>query len=323
MEGDMLPKNELTQRFSEIFRQQQKYCGIPQCVIASKIGISPSAVSQIFNGVSMPKPEHLEALFELMKIPASVAQELRSIRNQIRAGYTDLQSVLNRMIISHREAKGISLEKLALLADLPVEEVQSLETCPTAFPTAEQCFKLAKVLECKPEDFMLASGSPELITESGRRYGRENPGFSDMISMPDPVYQAEAPNDDTSRILPLPELHIRMLPPVYDIECRDLIRRNAINFVKDDSVPDDCVVVTGATRDFGVVGKGTVSLIIRRGLPLTHQFALAYNKEKSYWRLGIMKPYRTLAAFSGEEWRITNSASVWAIIKMSILMEDK
>ena len=317
----MIQKSELTERFAEIFRQQKKYCGLPQCDIAAKLGISASAVSQIFNGVTMPKPEHLEALFELMKIPAEVAQELRSLRFQIRAGYTDVQSVLNRMIIAYREEKGISSEKLAALADIPLTEIKKLETCPTAFPTAEQCYKLAKVFGYPPENLMLASGSPELITESGHLFGQNNPDFSDILSMQPAPYEVQG--KDTERILELPEIHIKMLPISYEFETREVIRRNAMSFVKDDSVPDDCVIVNGPTRDFGITGKGTASLTIRRGMPATHQFALVYNKQKACWRLGIMKPYRTVYTFIGEDIHISNPATIWSIVKISILLDAK
>ena len=140
----MIKKNELKTRFAELIRQQLRARGVTQCSLASKLGVSPAAVCQVLKGCNIPRAPHIDAICEILQFPPAKALELRSLASEIRAGQTNIFSVLNRMLITYREAKGFSLDRLASLTGIPVAELQMLETCPSALPTAQQCYILAE-----------------------------------------------------------------------------------------------------------------------------------------------------------------------------------
>ena len=311
----MNSRNELRVRFSELIRKQLKAAGIKQCDLAANLGVSPSAVCQMLNGSTMPQIRHLEAICELAAIPAETALELRSLRDQIRSGNTDIKSVLNRMIRTYREGKGYSLEKLAGLTDIPVEELRILEECASAFPTAEQCRRLAARLDCQPQDLMLASGTPELLSE-GRRPVQKDGSFTGesdggiALSEPQTGYQAENVSSY------LPEIPLRRLPVAYDFRSREAIRLHAEKFVVSAELPDDCVIVHAPARDFGMPARGEIRLVIRRNQPRNHDFAMFRDERRGRWLLGVMQPYRIINGFDGTSLKVTNQAAVWSVVRI-------
>ena len=307
----MSNSNELRVRFSELIRKQLKASGIKQCDLAANLGVSPSAVCQMLSGATMPQIRHLEAICELAAIPAETALELRSLRDQIRSGNTEIKSVLNRMIRTYREGKGYSLEKLAGLTGIPTEELRILEECASAFPTADQCSRLADRLDCQPRDLMLASGTPELLAE-GRRPVQEDGNFTGDVALSEPRTGYRAENENAY----LPEIPLRLLPTAYDFKSREAIRLHAEKFVISRELPDDCVIVHAPSRDFGMPARGEIRLVIRRNQPRKHDFAMLRDERRGRWMLGIMQPYRIVNGFDGTSLKASNQAAIWSVVRI-------
>ncbi len=318
MKKQDIPTNRLRERFSELLRHQRKLSKIPQCKLAEKLGISPSAICQIMRGYTMPRLAHFNMLCETLSIPREVAAELRSMRNQIRAGDTEMPSRFNRTLRSFREQRGLSLNQLSKLLNINLNDLKILEECPEAMPTVSECRQLAEVLECDPADLMLAAGL-------GAGAGYEIESSYPTGALPEAAV-AEAAAEyrtqldehaDTTGWHPI--LPLAILPTARNVSVADFVKRRAIGFKFAPELPEGTIFIKGATREIGMRDKGSFEAAIVKTQVKTHQFVLAHKKDG--WSLGVMQPYRTLNRLNGTTEPAPSDRMMWLILRLSIAMD--
>lgn len=320
MKKQNIPTNRLRERFSELLRHQRKVSKIPQCKIAEKLGISASAVCQIMRGYTMPRLAHFNQLCEILSIPREVATELRSMRNQIRAGDSEMPSRFNRTLRSFREQRGLSLVQLSKLLEINLNDLKIFEECPEAIPTVSECQRLAEILECDQADLMFAAGlgiGPQLEYAAGGTYSStaESPAkVAEAAAEYRPEVSFEENREGWHPVLPL-----GLMPHDKNVNALEFAERRAISFKYDPNLPEGAIIIRGATREIGMRDKGSFEIAIVKAPLKSHQFVLAHKK--SGWTLGVMQPYRNINRLNGTIEPAPADRMMWLIIQLSINMD--
>lgn len=132
--------------------------GIKQAEIATELGISVSAVSQMMKGKIIPNQQQLDRICDLSHFSRAKISELNSMLANIRTGFKERRSPFNQLFFSLRCQRELSLQQLANLSGIPTENLRVFETCYDAYPTPEEIEILAAILECDPDSFLRVSG---------------------------------------------------------------------------------------------------------------------------------------------------------------------
>ena len=151
-------KNLLKEKFAQLLRHELVRNRCKQNVMADKLGITPSAVSQMLQGKIVPSIKQLDVFCEMLSLDRQRAFELRCMLSRIRCGGAEMPSPLGELIINLRRERGMSTEELAFAASLTEKMVTLLETTPDITPDANDLKKIAVALSVQPEQLYNAAG---------------------------------------------------------------------------------------------------------------------------------------------------------------------
>lgn len=136
----------LKQQFLRSLKAILHSSGMSRKELGSRLELSPSALSQIFNGGMLPTQQRLDRFFELLHPTVDEAEKLQDMLLWLRAGFTHYPSVFNRKLFLARCHLGMSLDALSRASDIPVNRLRRLERTAYAEPTPDEIFVLSTVL---------------------------------------------------------------------------------------------------------------------------------------------------------------------------------
>ena len=151
-------KNLLKEKFSQLLRHELVRNRCRQNVMAEKLGITPSAVSQMLQGKIVPSIKQLDVFCEMLGLDRQRVFELRCMLSRIRCGGEEMPSPLGELIVNLRRERGMSPAELAFAASLSEKMVTLLETTPDVTPDAADLKKIAAALDIQPEQLYNAAG---------------------------------------------------------------------------------------------------------------------------------------------------------------------
>ncbi|MBE6367808.1 MAG: helix-turn-helix transcriptional regulator [Lentisphaerae bacterium] len=138
-------------------KQHMKNSKVRQLTIAKAMGVTPSAVSQMLSGKMTPSMAQLNTFLEVLKLDPATGGKLRECLAKLRSGDTVLRSPLNEFIFSQRTERCLSLDQLAFMTGIPVENLSDLENRFEAVPSPHEATRLAAVFNCAPSDIWSVS----------------------------------------------------------------------------------------------------------------------------------------------------------------------
>ena len=127
-----------------------------QCELAKALQISNSAVSQMLVGKIIPRHTQLKVFCELLSLSRDEELELSSLLLNIRNGESNPRSRFNQMFSAACRERGVTIQQLAVLTGVSAARLQLFENCFDAAPLLDEINRIAPVLDCTPEDMMLA-----------------------------------------------------------------------------------------------------------------------------------------------------------------------
>lgn len=129
-----------------------------QCDLAAALQISNSAISQMLSGKIVPRHHQLRLICNTLELSGDEELELSGMLLNIRNGENCIQSRFNRMFQTACRMRGVSLLQLAGMTGISPARLQLFASCFDAVPKVEEINRLAPVLECSPQDMLLAAG---------------------------------------------------------------------------------------------------------------------------------------------------------------------
>ncbi len=151
-QGFFMDVSNLKKHFGDQLKQCLKKSDVRQIDVASALGISPSAVSQMLAGRIIPKLGQLDVIMQLLSLDRCECADLRDCLARIRSGDEELRSPLNDFIKSSRTKCGLSIEKLSEMSGIPAENLMMLENRLNIQPTPYEAVRLAAIFNCSVGD---------------------------------------------------------------------------------------------------------------------------------------------------------------------------
>ena len=243
----------LKQQFGARLRSLIRASPIRQCELAEALSVSNSAISQMLTGKITPRHSQLLVISAKLGLSRDEELELSSMLLNIRNGESNLRSRFNQMFSAARRERGISLEQLARLADVPEGRLQLFEACYDAVPMLDEVNRLAPILQCSRQDMLLAAGLGQPVSQVDG---------SLMIAEPEAAFRHSGPTQ-------IPVIDLAALKQ-YRRE-RTLIgfalERALRQTTRGANLPVPAVAVTASARQLHLDLPGEVMLFVSDQLP--------------------------------------------------------
>ena len=225
-----------------------------QCELAKALQISNSAVSQMLVGKIIPRHTQLKVFCELLALSRDEELELSSLLLNIRNGESNPRSRFNQMFSAACRERGVTIQQLAVLTGVPAARLQLFENCFDAAPLLDEINRIAPVLDCAPEDMMLAAG-----------LGRPATAANGSLCVAEPA--AEYVLGNRPKLLPVIELssmkNYRKPMSIHTFAAQKAIRQTR----RGDELPVPAVAVTAPARKLQLGIPGEVIMLISEQLP--------------------------------------------------------
>ncbi len=153
-------------KFGRLIREYLRGSEIRQKVLAERLGISGSAISQMIHGKIVLNQQQLEQICEMLHLDRIKTYELTSMLMRIRNGVEEMTSPLNQMLFGLRCERGLSLRQLSNLSGISISHLEAFEKHFDAVPTLDEAQKLAPILGCSALSLLQCAGVGGLSSEA-------------------------------------------------------------------------------------------------------------------------------------------------------------
>lgn len=148
----------------QLISRHLKSGGKKQTDLARYLGVTQSAVSQMINGKTAPAMTQLEKICRFAGCDKITSYRLKSLLVKIKTGADNPRSIFNENLRKYRQRLELSVNELAELTKIDVEELVAMEELGNAMPTEKQLTLLAAALNvrkyvlCPPEFVKVSDG---------------------------------------------------------------------------------------------------------------------------------------------------------------------
>lgn len=165
-------------KFGKLLREYLRAAGIRQNILAERLGISGSAISQMMHGKIVLNQAQLDIITEMLKLNRAQAYELTSMLTRIRNGVETMLSPFNQALFSLRCERGLSIRQLSNLSGVPASHLEVFEKCFDAIPTLDEAKQLAPILGCTPTALLQCAGVGGISASAIDALTRDENGLS-------------------------------------------------------------------------------------------------------------------------------------------------
>lgn len=278
-----------------------------QCDLAKALDISNSAVSQMLIGKIIPRHTQLKVMCDLLALTRDEELELSSLLLNIRNGESNPRSRFNQMFSAACRERGVTIPQLAVLTGVPSARLQLFENCFDAVPLLDEISRIAPVLNCTPEDMMLAAGLGRPATDHSG---------SLRISEPEAEYHAE----NSAGLLPLIELsslkNYRKPQSIYAFAAQKAIRQTR----RGDNLPVPAIAVTASARKLQLGISGEVIMLVSDQLPPGYRDLELYSDKDNNCRIRERKSGTWRLFQIPEDQTTVSSYAIWSFYILELII---
>lgn len=142
----------LKQQFLRLLREVMRRSGMQRKELMCRLGISASAMSQIFSGAMLPSQKRLDQLCEILHPALEEAESLQSMLYWLRSGRNRMPSDANRRLFMLRCRSGLTIRELAERSSISEARLRRLENSGGSRLSDDEIARLLPILECSAED---------------------------------------------------------------------------------------------------------------------------------------------------------------------------
>ncbi|MDD3155042.1 MAG: helix-turn-helix transcriptional regulator [Victivallaceae bacterium] len=153
--------DSLRKKFAEKLKKCTRERHVRQKVLAALLGVTESAVSQIYSGRIVPNKPQLDRIAEHLKLSMIERHELNTMLAAVRMGAEHDTPDFAKIFYALRKGRGVTPQQLAYLSGISVSRIRQFEETGEAVPTLDEAEKLGGILNCSPLDLVNAATDSE------------------------------------------------------------------------------------------------------------------------------------------------------------------
>jgi transcriptional regulator with XRE-family HTH domain len=149
-----MTSEEYIKIFENSMKKFIKRAKLRQAYLASMLGVTSSAVSQMIKGRIIMSRAQLRTICEGLNLTQDEALDMQTLLTRIRDGESDYRTPFNRFMTMSRRQNKLSIQRLSQLTKISQLRLRSFEKDINVDFTADDAEKMSRIYNCTPE-FML------------------------------------------------------------------------------------------------------------------------------------------------------------------------